>query len=540
MKKLFLYTALVLGMALTSCGKEETEPPTREEPKEEGAVTVTVTMPEGTLASAGSRAMPSAYPGHTLRCILIVEENGAVAIRQEKLADEAKDGSFFFDITPESEDFKCSFWADYIKEDAIATDGRYPDLYYNTESLPTVGYKLTGSELFQNDACDAFSLSLLPGATAGTMTRPMAKLSFTDERPATVAEAGSIAVSDYKVYTDFHIVNGTVGDTPATLSYSGAPADAENGVWFSNYLFVGNKNRLPGNFTLAVDGTSHEVATDNVTLTANRPVTASLNWQRANGIITVDVNFTDPDLPEVGMFLQKDGTFSRTYSAENSIGIVFASGAKGNDVPSNYGSQWAAGYKIVGYAMGLESVAQGGRTPIATSSNATLPETLTFTDTRASWEEGYYGGYADTQAMLTAIGSYGSQLLGTSGVFNTWATSHSLDAGAAVSGWYIPSACQLLDMMGLAYGYAGDDEREAIEADATFQAAIAASGSAPFGRPSGATYVMSSSVTSGGFINVILTAADADNGESINQCQVLNNNNQQLAIRPVLTVFVRE
>ena len=536
MKKLFLYSVLAWGLALSSCGKDDAEPQNPQEPQADGSVTVSVTLPDDAFGN-DSRALPQAYAGHKLRCILIVEENGAVTIRQEKLADETKDGSFFFDITPESEDFKCSFWADYIKEDAIATDGRDPDLYYNTESLPTVGYKLTGSELFHNDACDAFSLSLLPGATAGTMTRPMAKLSFTDERPATVAEAGSIAVSGYKVYTDFHIVNGTVGDTPATLSYSGAPADAENGVWFSNYLLVGNKNRLPGNFFMTAGANTHEVATDNVTLTANRPITASLNWQRANGIITVDVNFSDPDLPEVGMFLQKDGTFSRTYSAENSIGIVFASGAKGNDVPSNYGSQWAAGYKIVGYAMGLTSVSDGGRVHIGLDNS--LPSDMIFADTDGSWEEDYYGGYTDTQKMLATIGDYASPLLGkTAGAFATWTAGHVLEDGSDVSGWYIPSARQVLDIMGMASGYAGDEERAAVEVNEALKAAIDASGNRPFGRASGATYVMSSSVTNGGRFNVILTATEG--GESIGECQELRNNSQQYAIRPVLTLFAKE
>lgn len=535
MKKLLLYSALALSMAFSSCSRDDNTNP--QTPKGDGTVTVTVTLPDGVLADAGSRAMPSAYPGHKLRCILIVEENGAVTIRQEKLADEAQDGSFFFDITPESEDFKCSFWADYIKEDASATDGRYPDLYYNTESLPTVSYKVTGNELFNNDACDAFSLSLLNGATAGTMTRPLAKLSFTDERPATVAEAGSIALSDYKVYTDFNIVNGTVGDTPATLSYSGTPADAEKGVWFSNYLLVGNKNRLPGNFFMTAGANTHEVATDNVTLTANRPITASLNWQRANGIITVDVNFTDPDLPEVGMFLQKDGTFSRTYSAENSIGIVFASGAKGNDVPSNYGSQWAAGYKIVGYAMGLTSVSDGGRVHIGLDNS--LPSDMIFADTDGSWEEDYYGGYTDTQKMLATIGDYASPLLGkTAGAFATWTAGHVLEDGSDVSGWYIPSARQVLDIMGMASGYAGDEERAAVEVNEALKAAIDASGNRPFGRASGATYVMSSSVTNGGRFNVILTATEG--GESIGECQELRNNSQQYAIRPVLTLFAEE
>ena len=98
MKKLLLYSALALSMAFSSCSRDDNTNP--QTPKGDGTVTVTVTLPDGVLADAGSRAMPSAYPGHKLRCILIVEENGAVTIRQEKLADEAQDGSFFFDITP--------------------------------------------------------------------------------------------------------------------------------------------------------------------------------------------------------------------------------------------------------------------------------------------------------------------------------------------------------------------------------------------------------------------------------------------------------
>ena len=445
MKKLLLYSALALSMAFSSCSRDDNTNP--QTPKGDGTVTVTVTLPDGVLADAGSRAMPSAYPGHKLRCILIVEENGAVTIRQEKLADEAQDGSFFFDITPESEDFKCSFWADYIKEDASATDGRYPDLYYNTESLPTVSYKVTGNELFNNDACDAFSLSLLNGATAGTMTRPLAKLSFTDERPATVAEAGSIALSDYKVYTDFNIVNGTVGDTPATLSYSGTPADAEKCVWFSNYLLVGNKNRLPGNFFMTAGANTHEVATDNVTLTANRPITASLNWQRANGIITVDVSFDDPDTPNVGDYYYSDGSWSTQLQTEKTVvGVVFATSETeaAFDSPGNYEGVTFEDGKVHAWVVALQDVSGSPRF-VDTAAGAS-GATISGIDGIGEGESDIMG-YANCLSWNTVTnpllnGSVYSVVPKV--VDNAYAESSGLTPPSTATDWYIPALGQML------------------------------------------------------------------------------------------------
>lgn len=444
MKKLLLYSALALSMAFSSCSRDDNTNP--QTPKGDGTVTVTVTLPDGVLADAGSRAMPSAYPGHKLRCILIVEENGAVTIRQEKLADEAQDGSFFFDITPESEDFKCSFWADYIKEDASATDGRYPDLYYNTESLPTVSYKVTGNELFNNDACDAFSLSLLNGATAGTMTRPLAKLSFTDERPATVAEAGSIALSDYKVYTDFNIVNGTVGDTPATLSYSGAPADAEKGVWFSNYLLVGNKNRLPGNFFMTAGANTHEVATDNVTLTANRPITASLNWQRANGIITVDVSFDDPDTPNVGDYYYSDGTWSTQLQTDKTVvGVVFATSETeaASDSPENYEGVTFEEGKIHAWVMGWRDLHPTPRFVNASAESGASGSTVESIEGVGQGEDDIYG-FANCNAWIGNVLASPKVYVALPNVMNDYAGNYNASVPEGkTSGWYIPAIGQL-------------------------------------------------------------------------------------------------
>ena len=99
MKKLFLYSVLAWGLALSSCGKDDAEPQNLQEPQADGSVTVSVTLPDDAFGN-DSRALPQAYAGHKLRCILIVQENGTVTDRQEKLVDEAQDGSFFFTINP--------------------------------------------------------------------------------------------------------------------------------------------------------------------------------------------------------------------------------------------------------------------------------------------------------------------------------------------------------------------------------------------------------------------------------------------------------
>lgn len=445
MEKLLLYSALVLSMAFSSCSRDDNADP--QTPKGNGTVTVMVTLPDGVLADAGSRAIPPAYPGHKLRCILIVQENGTVTDRQEKLADEAQDGSFFFTINPEGEDFKCSFWADYIIEDASATDGRYPDLYYNTESLPTVSYKVTGNELFNNDACDAFSLSLLNGATAGTMTRPLAKLGFKDERGETVASAGNVSVSNYNIYNGFDIVNGTVSDTPVTVSYSGPVADTTEGVWFYSYLFVGDKNALPGNFTMSVGENTSEVSTANVTLTSNRLITANLNWERANGIITVDVSFDDPDTPNVGDYYYSDGSWSTQLQTEKTVvGVVFATSETeaAFDSPENYEGVTFEDGKVHAWVVALQDVS--GLPRFVDTAAGASGATISSIDGIGEGESDIMG-YANCLSWNTVANPLldGSIYSAVPKVVNgAYAESSGLTPPSTATDWYIPALGQML------------------------------------------------------------------------------------------------
>lgn len=445
MKKLFLYSVLAWGLALSSCGKDDAEPQNLQEPQADGSVTVSVTLPDDAFGN-DSRALPQAYAGHKLRCILIVQENGTVTDRQEKLVDEAQDGSFFFTINPEGEDFKCSFWADYVAEDASATDGKYPDLYYNTESLPAVSYKATGNELFNNDACDAFSLSLLNGATAGTMTRPLAKVSFADERPETVASAGNVSVSNYNVYNGFDIVNGTVSDTPVSISYSGPAADVDNGVWFYNYLFVGNKNSLPGNLTMKVGENTHDVSTENITLTANRKINATLNWERANGIITVDVSFDDPDTPNVGDYYYSDGTWSTSLNAEKTvIGVVFATSETeaAADSPENYDGVTFEDGKIHAWVMGWRDLHPTPRFVNASAEQGASGSTVESIEGVGQGEDDIYG-FANCNAWIGNVLTSSKVYVALPNVMDSYAGNYNASVPEGkTSGWYIPAIGQL-------------------------------------------------------------------------------------------------
>lgn len=95
---------------------------------------------------------------------------------------------------------------------------------------------------------------------------------------------------------------------------------------------------------MTVGDKTNTVKGQNIPLQANYEVTASIDFASANTDVDIDVDiddsFVDPAAPKVGQFLQKDGTFSDTYAADNSIAIVFAVGAKGSDTSSNYGENF--------------------------------------------------------------------------------------------------------------------------------------------------------------------------------------------------------
>lgn len=535
MKKSLLFSAMALSLGLLSCNQEDMSDV---ETVTGTPVTVSVEVP-GALSGSESRTLPAAPAGHKLRCIMVVDYNTEDDVRMEQVAGETMvNEKFRFTFTPAEEEYTCLFWADYVDEGAVASDGKYTDKYYNTEDLNNVTYKASDNTLFNNPACDAFFGKSLAGSTNAVLKRPFVKLSFKDKNHETVQAASSLSVT-YTVPSGFSVKDNTVSGSSSNQEIkltASAPADKDNGIWFYNYVFApANVNQLHGNIQMTVDEKKKvTINTESLVLTQNYDITASINFASSNDNVNVDVDiddeFNDPKAPKVGQFMQKDGTFSDIYSAENSIAIVFAAGPKGGDVVANYGQP--DGTEIWGYAMGLSSVARKAFT------TAETPLDLTGYGIASPWAAGDYNGYKYTQQLEAATASLGTELMPA---YNEWKTTNSVSAITNVSGWYIPSARQLLDVMGMTLGYAGEEGIDAVAQNEQFASLLAdlmSGDKSWFGTHTSKSNVMSSSVNTGGQIMAVQTIYE-DGNESISEALGVNVNGRAstFAIRPVLTIF---
>lgn len=538
MKKSLLFSAMALSLGLLSCNQEDMSDV---ETVTGTPVTVSVEVP-GALSGSESRTLPAAPAGHKLRCIMVVDYNTEDDVRMEQVAGETMvNEKFRFTFTPAEEEYTCLFWADYVDEGAVASDGKYTDKYYNTADLTNVTYKASDNTLFNNPACDAFfgkSLAVSPNAV---LKRPFVKLSFKDKNHETVQAASSLSVT-YTVPSGFSVKDNTVsGSSNQEIKLTAAdPADKDNGIWFYNYVFAPeNVNKLPGgNIQMTVDEKDVTINTESLVLTQNYDITANIDFALSNDNVNVDVDidgeYNDPKAPKVGQFMQKDGSFSDTYSAENSIAIVFAAGPKRGDVASNYGK--TKGTKILGYAMGLSSVKRAALT------TAETPLDLTGYGIASPWAAEDYNGYVYTQQLEAATASLGTELMPA---YNEWKTTNSVaeitNVNVSVSGWYIPSARQLLDVMGMTLGYAGEEGIDAVAQNEQFASLLAdlmSGDKSWFGTHTSKSNVMSSSVNTGGQIMAVQTIYE-DGNESISEALGVNVNGRAstFAIRPVLTIF---
>lgn len=535
MKKSLLFSAMALSLGLLSCNQEDMS---EVETVTGTPVTVSVEVP-GALSGSESRTLPAAPAGHQLRCIMVVDYNTVADVRMEQVAGETMvNEKFRFTFTPEEDDYTCLFWADYVDEGTAASDGKYTDKYYNTADLTNVTYKVSDNTVFNNPACDAFFGKSLPTSPNAVLTRPFVKLSFKDKDHKTVQNASSLSVT-YTVPSGFSVKDNTVsGSSNQKITLTAvAPADKDNGIWFYNYVFAPeNMNKLPGGDILMTVGEDEvTIKTASLVLTQNYDITASIDFASGDGNVDVDVDiddeFNDPNAPKVGQFMQKDGSFSDTYDAENSVAIVFAAGPKGGDVATKYGQP--DGTKIWGYAMGLNSVKRAALT------TAETPLDLTSYGIASPWAADDYNGYVYTQQLEAATASLGTELMPA---YNEWKTTNSVAEITNVSGWYIPSARQLLDVMGMTLGYAGGEGIDVVAQNEQFASRLAdlmnEGKSSWFGTHTSASNVMSSSVNTGGQIMAVQTSY-ADGKETISKALGVNVNGKAstFAIRPVLTIF---
>ncbi len=545
MKKSLLFSAMALSLGLLSCNQEDMSDV---ETVTGTPVTVSVEVP-GSLSGSESRTLPAAPEGHQLRCIMVVDYNTAEDVRMEQVAGETMvNEKFRFTFTPAEEDYTCLFWADYVDEGAAVSDGKYTDKYYNTADLTNVTYKASDNTLFNNPACDAFFGKSLAGSPNAVLKRPFVKLSFKDQKHETVQDASSLSVT-YTVPSGFSVKDNTVsGSSNQEIKLTAvAPADKDNDIWFYNYVFApANVNKLPGDILMTVGEDDVTIKTASLVLTQNYDITASIDFASGDGNVDVDVDiddeFNDPNAPKVGQFMQKDGTFSDTYDAENSVAIVFAAGPKGGDVATNYGQP--DGTKIWGYAMGLSSTA---RTAIQNEANdQTFPD-LKSLNGEAPWQLDDYNGYTYTTNLRSVMEGYSSQLMT---VFDTWKQENAL-TGGNVSEWYIPSARQLLDLIAFSLGYEGGTDNttqepvNAVSINEQVAAAVVAAdtdkedGYSWFGNYTGAANVMSSYIRGGRIVCVQTNGTENETITNLLGTTVYNDGSKTspFVIRPVLTIF---
>lgn len=484
MKKSILFPALALSVGLFSCSQEDLS---GNASQSDQPVTVTVQLPDNVAGRASSRYIPSASDdAHQLRCILYVtNSDGSWSERIEKVESEAVGETFSFTFTPQdANDYKCTFWADFIEDDAAVTgDGnekKYADLYYNTQSLPAVTYNTgvtTNGSLFNNEDCDAYCGTIPTGGSLSIkLKRPFAKVSFED-KGTTASSASSISVSGYGVYGGFNIETNEVVETETLISGTDIEPVKTDNVFFYNYLFVGNKNELPDGdkqFSLTVDRTTKTISTENITLTSNTEVSGSFDWGSASGSdkITVTVDFNDtwidpnaPKAPKAGDYYYSDGTWSATLNSEKTaIGVVFAVKGDGSAIDSdevtNYSSVTFKDDAIHGWVVSLKEITPTPR--FASSSDGQKGATVS-SIIGVNTETTDIKGYANCSAWK-------SNALADEAVYTALpkAESYAADYSATLpvtgtSGWYIGAIAQM-DVLRSAYNVTDSKVKAALEA----------------------------------------------------------------------------
>lgn len=454
MKKNYLYsiTALLMLLFTASCSQEEI---TSSANSKEGIVTLDVRVPVNTANSRSN--VPTIPEGYKLRCILqpVDNEHNPVGDRLVEEVQAGQENITFTFETPEGYN-GAMLWADYFKGDDKTAD----NLYVTTDlKCITYNASATATELFNNDAADAFYGYLMGTGTSIELQRPFTKLTF--KASEDYADYTNITITDLPAPTGFNVMSGETTATASDIA-SGNLAISD-GVWFSTYLFAGsNVSTLQRDitFTLSknVESLNLKMPGTDIPLTRNNNVTATVTPGKDNTTevtVTFPGGMTDPNKIALGDYINNDGTFSKTYSADKAIAIVFAL-AEGKTDGYNYGN----GKTPEAYAFALNnSVAKA-----KLSNNALNVGDTEFTI--ALYTDGYGKASHDKFMSQCASISESSPLLTS---FTTWCNDNTLSS-EHLSLWYIPTPAQVRDFSGLVLNTEGWTLNSNNVTDLTFPA----------------------------------------------------------------------
>lgn len=469
MKKNFLFAvmAFFMGLIATSCSQDEII--SSKDQTGGGAISIDVNIP---VNNPVTRAVPNIPEGYTLRCILqLMKSDGSGAIG-DKIVQEVPAGTekITFTFNAPDEAYKCAFWADYVKKPTEEQDLAAADNIYNTADLKAIGYTANaGNEMFNGDVADAFYACSLAPATGNetlpsiTLKRPFTKITFKDGQSA-YTDYTKITIKDLPAPTGFNVMSGeTAGyagkDAYTNSKISSSELAVESGKWFSVYLFASsNKENLgEGNdivFELKKenDETSGELKLNgaSITLTENVEVEATVEPKKDNDT-SIDVIFpdgmVDPNALAVGDYILKDGTFSKTYS-DQAVAIVWKLVTDGGEAVGDAADNYTAeangtdmtSKKITGYAFSITCPNRAG-----IKGTEELPSLTGTKDADQIFGDNVYG-ITQSNSFIKQFENYSSPVL--SG-FNTWKSDNSLSSTDNVSSWYIPTAAQTRDMVGV-------------------------------------------------------------------------------------------
>lgn len=543
MKKSLFNIAMALCIGLfASCSQEDIISQLNEG---EETVSISAQLPGN---NAHTRALPTA-DNHQLRCILEVwdtAEGGKLITRIEKLASEAVEGKLQFAFTvPKATNYQCLLWADFIDASAEADGNGAADKYYNTTNLKAIDFKATDASLFNNAASDAFCGVVNKNGTTTelsvTLKRPFTKVTLTDNSDY-INDVTGLGV-EYNTPSGYNIATGMATATKA-IQATGLQVNGK--TWFSTFIFASvDKQKLDQDITLTVtkgDATeTKKIKAGQISLDGNVENNAEANFAAEDDVkidVDIDGDMEDPNAPKIGYFVNKDGSCTAAYDADNAIGIVFAVGAKGTDTGANYGESFT-GKKIYGYAMGLTSVT---RSYLGTSNSDNQELPVLNSNGTTPYEANDYSGYTYSTALLTSVSSITSSVLFTK--YDDWKTTNSF-TGANLSGWYIPSGTQIKDICSMLFGFkAGETVDESAKNGALITAynnvinqSTNRSNVIDLGKDgSGACWMLSSYVNDDAPACIITNVNEGvitSVSLTIPQLKITN----QYVIRPVLTIF---
>lgn len=533
MKKSLLNLAVALCIGLfASCSQEEiiSENENRVE-----TVSVLAQLPGDAVQT---RAIPGAAANHQLRCILEVwnKTENTLIERIEKLGNEATGGKLQFTFNvPSATDYECLLWADFIANDATATEGKYADKYYTTTSLKAIDFKVTDAGLFNNESVDAFCGVVAKNGSVNnlsvTLKRPFTRVTLKDNSDYLVSVTS--LTPSFDTPSKFDVSTGKATGYTNISAIGIAPTD--NKTLFSTFIFASaDKQKLDKDITIVftkTEGGTEEktIKAGQISLDQNVKNDVTADYAADGTDVTVDVDiddqYPDPNALKIGQFVNKDGSVSDTYNAETTCGIIFAVGAQGDDIAANY-----TGFEsktIAGYAMALSNVT--GK-PFASADGLNLPVVENALES--------YSGITLTANLLKYIEDNSrTSVLKTN--FGTWKETNAV-TGTNLSAWYAPSFQQLATFIGRIYGQPASDDTTkfpaGISADATFKAAVEAAGAGDFLAGGTTKNVMSSSCTDVAKMAVVQIASETGFAKAFQ----LSNLTNAVVMRPVLTVFKAE